>query len=164
MTTQIKKTKSKKEDSLSLTKKLTKKLLDYLGSTSKVDVKKDEQNDAMVVDIQAGEDAGLLIGNRGRTLNDIQAILGMIYKRRSGEWKRIVVDVSGWREKETGRLNELAQQTAERVKATGESQPLYNLSPSQRRTVHMALADEPNIQTESHGEGEERYLLVSLKK
>jgi spoIIIJ-associated protein len=158
------KTKKTKKDSTASIKELAERLLSLVGSRAKVDVKEDTKNEATLITMQAEEDAGLLIGNRGRTLNDIQTILGMILKRRTGEWKRVVVDVSGWREKEEKRLSELARQTAERVRATGEPQALYNLSPSQRRTIHLALAEEKDIHTESHGEEEERYLLISLGK
>ena len=116
-----------------------------------------------MVNVQTDEGAGLLIGNRGRNLNAIQTIAGIIFKNKTGDWKRIIIDVGNWREKEENRLKELANKTAERVKETGESQPIYNLSPAQRRIIHLALSEKGDVKTESVGEDEERYLVVSLK-
>ena len=57
-----------------------------------------------------------------------------------------------------------AASAVSRAKATGEGQPLYNLNAGQRRTIHMYLANEKTISTESFGEGKERYLVVKPKK
>jgi len=164
MATKTTKTEKEKESAVKLVKELVEQLLTLMGSRAKPAVKEDKENDALVVDIQTEEEAGLLIGNRGRTLSHIQTVLGMMVRQKTGSWKRIIVNVADWREREERRLNELALQTAERVKVTGEPQPLYNLTPSQRRVIHLALAGNSEIQTESHGEGGERYLLVSPKK
>jgi spoIIIJ-associated protein len=88
----------------------------------------------------------------------------MIYRQENGEWKRISVNVGDWREKQEEYLSEMAKVTAERAKQTGEPQNLYNLSPSQRRIIHIALSEDKEIETESVGEGEERYLVVKPKK
>ena len=160
--------KTKKQDiskqPIKLVEELAGQLLNLIGVVAAPQVREDKENEAITVDIQTESEAGLLIGNRGRTIGAIQMVLGMMYRQRTGEWKRVIVNVADWREKEAARLNDLANQTAERVKVTGESQPLYNLNSSQRRIVHLALSQKPDIQTESYGEGKERYLLVSLKK
>ncbi len=118
----------------------------------------------MRIDIETEEETGLLIGRHGETIEAIQSILGMMLKKKTGDWVRIIVDVGGWREKQEERLRDLATQTAERAKETGEGQPLYNLSPAQRRVIHLTLADDPDIETESAGEDEERYLIIRPKK
>lgn len=58
----------------------------------------------------------------------------------------------------------MAEQTAQRVLQTGEDQFLYNLSAAERRIVHMSLSEFEGVETESFGEGSERYLVVKLKK
>jgi spoIIIJ-associated protein len=57
-------------------------------------------------------------------------------------------------------LRSLASQAIERLKETGEEQCLYNLTPSQRRIVHLVVAETEGIASESRGEGEERYLVI----
>jgi len=151
-----------KKDSSKKIQDRVEELLSLMGSKAKVSVK--EEEDVVNVDIETAEEAGLLIGRHGDTLNAVQTIIGMIYRQENGEWKRISVNVGDWREKQEEYLNEMAKVTAERAKQTGEPQNLYNLSPSQRRIIHIALSEDDEIETESLGEGEERYLVVKSKK
>ena len=157
-----KKTVSKKD--LSVLEDISSKLFDLMGITSKVQYREDKANDALYVDIKGENETGLLIGARGRTLASLQTLLGLMFWQRVGIWRRIIVNVSDYREKEEERLRDLASQSAERAKTTGEPQYLYNLTPSQRRIVHMALSEESGVVTESQGEGSGRYLIITPKK
>lgn len=149
---------------LSLAEKMANDLLSLMGTKAQVKASEDKKNEAVRIDIETEEETGLLIGRHGETIEAIQSILGMMLKKKTGDWVRIIVDVGGWREKQEERLRDLATQTAERAKETGEGQPLYNLSPAQRRIIHITLADNPDIETESAGEDEERYLIIRPKK
>lgn len=149
---------------LSLTEKMANELLSLMGTKAQAKASEDKKNEAVRIDIETEEETGLLIGRHGETIEAIQSVLSMMLKKKTGDWVRVVVDVGGWREKQEERLRDLATQTAERTKETGEGQPLYNLSPAQRRVIHLTLADDPDIETESAGEGEERYLIIRPKK
>ena len=154
----------KKKSETSLIKEvrsLSKELLKLMSSKGKIKVSDDKENDAIRVDIETEDEAGLLIGTRGETLNAIQIALGMMFKQKTGEWKRIIVNVGDWREKQEEHLKEMASQVAERAVETGDPQTLYNLKPSHRRIVHMALKEIGGVKSESFGEGEERYLVVT---
>ncbi|OGM31842.1 hypothetical protein A2803_00985 [Candidatus Woesebacteria bacterium RIFCSPHIGHO2_01_FULL_44_21] len=137
-------------------------LLVKVGSDAEVEVSTEEQEGEKVykVLIESPREAGLLIGAHGATLHAIQSFLAMAVKQKTGEWVRIVVDIGDWRQKAEAHLTSLAMAAAERARATGEAQPLYNLTPSERRVVHLALAEEKGITTESEGEGAARYLVV----
>lgn len=139
----------------------TVKLLELLGSKAKVDVV--EKEDSFSVDLKAEEETGLLIGRHGETINSIQSILALSLREALDE-KKIFVNVGDWREKQEEKLNEMAEQIYQRAIDTGESQPIYNLTPSQRRIIHLALSEKKDVETESTGEGENRYLLVKPKK
>lgn len=144
-------------------KKITTELFSLLSIDASIEVTEDTAEDAQkvyLVTIDAPREAGLLIGAHGSTLHAIQSFLAMALKQKTGEWVRVVVDIGDWRQKHEEHLTALAKQTAERAKATGEAQQLYNLTPSQRRIVHMALSQEEGITTESEGEGAARYLVV----
>ncbi len=162
-----KSTKSKvkeiEKDPLKLVAAIVKDLFTLLSLKSSVEVLEDSDNDAILVNITGEEESGLLIGARGKTLSSLQTILGLIFRQKTGEWKRIIVNVSDWREKEEQRLRKLAEETAARVLETGETQQLYNLTPAQRRIVHMVLSENEGIKTESEGEGTDRFLVVSSK-
>jgi len=154
--------KKKKIDKLSLAKKATLKILKMMGTDAKATFSYSEENDEILVEIKTSEETGLLIGHRGETINALQSIIGMIIRRNMGEWTRVIVNIGDWRAKQEDYLKGLANQAAERAKETGEPQTLYNLTPAQRRIVHLALAEEKDIETESHGEEGERYLVVKL--
>jgi spoIIIJ-associated protein len=143
--------------------KIVKKLLVLMGSNAQADIELDKKENALMVEIKTEDEAGLLIGSRGETLSALQMLLGMMLKQKIGEWHRVLVNIADWREKEELRLIDLAQQTAERARDTGEAQTLYNLSPSQRRMVHLELSKIDDVETESFGEGSERYLSVRVK-
>ena len=164
----IKKKKEEKakanSSSIKILEKLAEELLSQVGVKAKPEITEDKDNDAFLVNIKGETETGLLIGARGKTLSSLQMVLGLLYRQKTGEWKRIVLNVSDYREKEEERLKELALQSAERAKSSGESQHLYNLTPSQRRTIHLYLSEDSEIETESEGEGSDRYLVVTAKK
>ncbi len=147
-----------------LIEELVNELLHLMGVEAKAKVSEDKENEAFRVDIETSEEVGLLIGHHGETLNSIQTILGMIIRQKTGEWTRIIVNVGDWREKQEEYLKHLADQTASRVKETGQEQALYNLTPGQRRIIHLTLSSDSDLETESVGEGKDRYLIVRLKK
>lgn len=139
-------------------------LLSLMGSRAKVSVSSDEGNQAVLINLETDDETGLLIGRQGETLMAIQTILGMIARKNFEEWVRIMVNVGDYREKQESRLNELATQTGLRAKETGEPQYLYNLTPNQRRIIHLTLSEDKELETESQGEGVERFLIVRTKK
>lgn len=135
-----------------------------MATKAKVDVSFDKEQDSFIVNIDAGDETGLLIGKKGETLTSIQNILGILLKQQIGEWKRVTVNVGDYREKEEDYLKNLAANALARAKETGEPQNLYNLKAWQRRIVHMYLSEDKDVETESQGEGEERYLVIKPKK
>lgn len=156
--------KSISKDKLKKIEESAVKLLSLMGSQAKVDVSSDEGNQAVLIDLDTDEETGLLIGRQGETLTAIQTILGMIARRDFGEWVRITVNVGDYQEKQESRLKDLALQTAQRAKETGEPQYLYNLTANQRRIIHLTLSEDKELETESQGEGKDRYLIIRVKK
>src|SRR3990172_507015 len=99
MANKVTKKVEQKSDPLAITEDLTSKLLDLMGTKTSISVKKDEESDAILINIEGGEETGLIIGNRGMTLIAIQTVVGMMLKKKIGEWKRVIVDVAGGRRK-----------------------------------------------------------------
>ena len=154
----------KKETKVTVAQKLSEELLSLMGVEAKIEVSEDTENQALIVNVSSDNETGLLIGRHGQTLLSFQAAIGMMLKQKLGEWIRVIVNVGDWRQKEEEHLKVLAESAAERVKVTGEPQPIYNLTPSQRRIIHLTLSQDPDLSTESQGEGEERYLVVKKKE
>jgi len=144
-------------------KEVSTELFAQVGSKAKIEVKHDKDSDAVIVLLKSEEETGLLIGKRGETIESIQTVLNLIVSQKVGGWVRILVDISDWRERQEDTLKDLAVQTLERVRETGDPERLYNLTSAQRRVVHMELSKEDDIKTESEGEGRDRCLVVSLK-
>jgi len=145
-------------------KELTDELLALMSTHATSEVAVDKANECYTVNINGGDETGLLIGKKGETLLSIQTILGVLLKGKTGEWERITVNVGDYLEKEEEYLKNLAVGAASRAKETGEPQSLYNLKSNQRRIIHMILAEDKEVSTESVGEGEERYLVVKTAK
>ncbi len=155
-----------KDDMAGEIKNLLGELFSLIGINPGIEVSEEKGEDGEAsykVEIDPGESAGLLIGAHGATLSAIQSFLTIAIKQKTGEWIRVSMDVAGWGKKQNERLIELARSASDRAKQTGEPQKLYNLTSSQRRIIHMALAEDKEIETESQGEGQDRYLIVKAK-
>ena len=99
-------------------------------------------------------------GRRGETLQALQFIVNIMVSKPEGLRAPIVVDVEKYRQRRRSNLESLAQRTAERVAAHGRPITLEPMSAADRRTIHMALADNKRVITESSGEGRERKITV----
>lgn len=141
---------------------LTEKLLSLTGVSASVEVV-DMGENTYEVNLDTDDETGLLIGFRGENINAIQTVLGIMLKGITGEWYRLIVNVGDYRQKQEEKLKELANQSADRAVLSKEPQPIYNLNASQRRIVHMHLAERDDITTESEGIEPERYLVIKSK-
>jgi spoIIIJ-associated protein len=109
-------------------------------------------------------DQQLLIGRRGESLAALQFMVNLLLGAKTDLWARVVIDVDGYRVKRREALTLLAERMAERVIEQGQAYPLEPMSPYDRRIVHMALAEHPQVMTESTGEGDERRVVIMLRR
>ncbi|MHB8376807.1 MAG: RNA-binding cell elongation regulator Jag/EloR [Dehalococcoidia bacterium] len=116
-----------------------------------------------VLDIE-GEDLGLLIGRRGETLASLQYLLNLMMMRRFGERLLFTVDVEGYRRRRERQLHTLAQRMADQVKRTKRPVTLEAMPPNERRIIHLALAEDRYVTTESTGEGDDRKVSISPRR
>ena len=110
------------------------------------------------------ENLGLLIGRRGETLAALQLLVNLIVSHRTKHRLRIAVDAENYRQRREENLRSLALRVAHQVRSYRRSIALEAMSPYERRIVHMALSDSKDISTESIGEGDERRVVISLKR
>lgn len=110
------------------------------------------------------ENLGLLIGRRGETLAALQLLVNLIVSHRTKHRMRIIVDAENYRERREDNLRSLALRVAQQVRNYRRSIALEAMPPHERRIVHIALAESTDISTESIGEGEERRVVISLKR
>jgi spoIIIJ-associated protein len=115
-----------------------------------------------VIDID-GADAALLQTQTGELLEALQHLLNQIFGRHLPSGERLVCDVGGFRATREAELQAMANHAAKRVLDTGVSFTFEPMSANERRIIHLTLADNEDLFTESIGEGSERKLKVGLK-
>ncbi len=111
-----------------------------------------------------GDDLGILIGRHGQTLSCLQYIVRLIVGQQAKAWEPIIIDVEGYKQRRHQTLQAFAQNIAEQVKAKGEPFTLEPMSAYERRIIHLALVDHPDVTTESTGEGEARRVVILLRE
>ena len=110
------------------------------------------------------EDTGLLIGRDGQNLAAVQYLASRMITRAVGSQVRVQVDAGDYHVRQDTRLQELALSLAEKVKATGKVQTTRPLSAYQRRVIHLALQNDPDVQTRSSGEGALKHVVILKRK
>jgi spoIIIJ-associated protein len=118
--------------------------------------------DEMVIEL-IGDDVEPLLANKGEGLNGLEILTGRIASRRLGRPVYPRVDAEGFRAHQRESLEELAHRSADEVKRTRRPTLLPPLSPGERRLVHLALAEDPEVETESEGDGFLKRVAVKLK-
>ena len=136
-------------------------LLGLLGVTGKVEVLSNEI--PLALDIK-GDDLGILIGRRGQTLACLEYITKLIVVGRLKAWLPLTVDVAGYKERRRDSLQGLALYLAEQVKSRRRDITMEPLPADERRIVHLTLADNPDVTTQSIGEGEGRKVVILLRQ
>jgi len=111
-----------------------------------------------------GEDLGILIGRRGQTLSCLQYISRLIVGNKTKEWLPIIIDIEGYKQRRYNALQALAWRMAEQVKAKGMPFAMEPMPAFDRRIIHLALAQDPEVTTQSSGEGEDRKVVVLPKE
>ncbi|MGI6278718.1 MAG: protein jag [Patescibacteria group bacterium] len=139
------------------------KLLDSLGISAQKKIGFDEEKTSILVELSSEEDNALLVGYHGKNLSALQTILGLMTFKQTGQWFHIVVDVDDYRQKRRAQVEEMARRAIDQAKSTGQSIAIANLSPGERRQVHLLFADDDSVETHSEGEGRNRQLIVSVK-
>ena len=110
-----------------------------------------------------GDDVEPLLANRGEGLNGLEVLTGRIAAKKLGRPVHPRVDAEGFRAHQKDSLEELALRSAEEVKRTRRPQLLPPLPPAERRLVHLALAQDPEVETQSEGDGFLKRVAVRLK-
>ncbi len=123
----------------------------------------EESTETICLNIE-GDDLGILIGRRGQTLSCLQYIVRLIVGQQKKTWKPIILDVEGYKQRRYEALQIFARQMAEQVKTKKMSFTLEPMPAYERRIIHLALVDHPDVLTESIGQGESRRVVILPKK
>lgn len=111
----------------------------------------------------SGEDVVYLRGEGGEVLEALEHIVNQAFSHELPKGKRIICDVEGFRSIREAELRAMAQHAANQVRSTGTPFVFGPMEANERRVIHLALAEDNSLQTESVGEGNARRLKISPK-
>ena len=127
-------------------KAILEEMLRRLGYDAQVGEQK--LDESLLLEVQA-EDSGRLIGRQGQTLADLQYILNRLAFQQDPTAPKVTVDVAGYRQQQQEALIQRAKEAAEKVRRWGDVVELEPMNAYDRRIVHTALRDDPDIETHS---------------
>ena len=131
-------------------------LLDIADLDGDIDI--DVENDRASLAIAGGK-LSHLVGERGEVLDSIQELTRLAVQTSLGERSRLMLDIDNFRADKKAELAELAKQTAEEVKSSGESIKLRPMNAFERKVVHDTI-QELGLTSESEGEDPDRCVVV----
>jgi spoIIIJ-associated protein len=111
-----------------------------------------------------GEDGGVLIRRGGEGLQALQHVVATTFRKQLGEDSRIVIDCNGFRRDKDAELRQMAQFMASKARSSGMPQEMGPLNPYERRIVHLAIAEDPDVTSESIGDAFMKTVIISLRK
>jgi spoIIIJ-associated protein len=148
-------------EALAAGKEILEQLMRHIGFAVKVEVETGDTSRLNVVADPDGREAlGSLIGRKGERLSALQHLVNLMLSRRMGEWTRVLVDVEDYRGRRERQLRDLATRAAARVEETGKMIQLEPMPALERRWIHLALRDHPQVATQSIGEEPNRRIVV----
>ena len=127
-------------------KETLEKILASLGFQTTVEEHKLEEG--VLLDVKT-DDAGRLIGRQGQTLSDLQYITNRLIFQQDTNAPKVLVDVGGYRAQAREALVKKAKDAAEKVRRWGDTVELEPMTAFDRRVVHQALKDDPDVETHS---------------
>jgi spoIIIJ-associated protein len=149
------------EDPVDIGRHVLQRIIDSITTDAKISVEQDSERIFFNVN---GGNAGILIGKRGQTLDAIQSIVEKVINKHKENRTRVLVDIEGYLETRKENLEKLAVRLGEKSNRVGKPMSLGQMNAYDRRIVHIALKDNPDVQTRSRGEGPLRKLVIFPKK
>lgn len=149
------------EEAVKVVTEILDSLLELLGVTGEVEILSDE----IPLDLNIrGDDLGILIGRRGQTLASLEYITKLMVVGQLKAWIPLTLDVAGYKKRRRDSLQRLALYLAEQVKSRRRAITMEPMPADERRIVHLTLSDNPDVTTQSMGEGENRKVVILLKQ
>lgn len=136
-------------------------LLGLLLLEGSYEIEEDENGLHVLIETK---DAGRLIGAGGQSLDGLQLIVNQMMSRKTPDnYKRVILDVGGWRKQKEEELTASAKSWVNEVLEKGKDLELEPMSPWQRRIVHMVVSESDGVESESVGEGRDRHIVIKIK-
>ncbi len=151
-------------DEAEVAKQVLETLLDKMDVTAAVEIALTPPDDLTGRQITVlnitGDDLGLLIGARGETLDSLQHLARLMVGHQIRQRAFFVIDVDGYREQREQALARMAERMARKAVDRGTPVTLEPMPAYERRIIHMTLREDPQVRTESAGEGDRRKVRI----
>jgi spoIIIJ-associated protein len=141
--------------------RVLRELLETMGFHANVEVRRSADPLTLAI---TGQNLGVLIGRRGDNLAALQFMVNLILSKHRRQWPRVVIDVENYRARREESLRALADRIAYRVRRNQRAFTLEAMPASDRRIIHLALRDRPDVETYSIGEGPARRVVIAPKR
>ena len=156
------------EKNESIIKDVTEELLKNMGFDAEVvlskninnDESKDENDQGLVCNISVTDNSNFLIGQHGVNLEALQHVIRLLVRKKTENQPRFIIDVNAYRQQKTQSIIEQAQEASKQALSEKRAIIMKPMSAYERRVVHMELAGDENVNTESVGDGEDRKVVV----
>lgn len=136
-----------------------KELISYL-SDSDVSIEEFEGDEGEIILDVTGEDAGVLIGRHGRTIDALQAVVSSMTTKKTGIRYPLSVDVEGYKHRRKQKVVDIARRAADKSKRTNQAVSLKSMTPQERRIVHMTIRGIDGVSSTSEGSGSYRHVVI----
>ena len=136
-------------------------VINAMGITMSVNI--EETPDGTRINLE-GEDGGVLVRRGGEGLQALQHIVATTFRKQLGDDNRIVIDCNGYRRDKDAELRQMAKFIAEKARSSGMPQEMGPLNPYERRIVHLAIAEDPTVSSESIGDAFMKTVIISSRK
>ncbi|MBQ5823385.1 MAG: KH domain-containing protein [Clostridia bacterium] len=143
------------------TKAYISSILKGLGIES-CDITFAEEEDGIAIELDCGEDYGVVIGRRGETLDAIQYLVRLYMNKGKENYKRVSINIGNYREKRAETLRELAKRNAAKVLRNGRNAVLDPMNPYERRIIHTTIQEIEGVESHSVGSDSERKVVITL--
>ncbi len=132
-------------------------LLPLLGAEAAVQLKSEDEK--IVIELSSPS-ARSIIGRRGELIDAVQTLAGAVANTGRKEYKRVVVDCENYREDREETLKRVAHKLAAKAVRLGKRVRLEPMNPYERRIIHSALVDDPEVTTKSEGKEPQRFVVI----
>lgn len=147
-------------DEIKIVKEICEDLFKQLEIKADINAEKTEDTINIAIDC---EDNALLIGKHGNTLSSLEVIISLMLAKKLGEFRRIIIEIGGYRKEREEYLQQLVSRLRENVMESGVEKSVRGLKPWERRFVHLYFKEDSDVFTESEGEGNDRTLIIKKK-
>jgi len=149
------------EEDVSVVVEFTNQVLGSSGLDLKAGA--DHAEDGLRIQVR-GDDVALLLGHNAELLDALEYLGNRVLARASGDEARLVFDSGGYRARREKELRLMAEKAAEKVRLSRIPFNFDPMTPNERRIIHLALANDTSVTTESQGNGENRKVTIRPAK